>query len=110
MAAATLGHTATKQFGLIGRLLVVAFIFGITIWPIMARFERGQTLQIKEQQLWWRRVHRWDESPTDPAAYRAEPLQHRDRRRDLNMVGVITTEAVISLFGWAFSLLVPASA
>jgi len=50
MAAATLGPTATKQFGLIGRLLVVALMIGITIWPVMARFVRGQTLQIKEQQ------------------------------------------------------------
>ncbi len=100
MAAATLGPTATKQFGLIGRLLVVAFMIGITIWPIMARFVRGQTLQIKEQQY-------MEAARTVGGTNRQLILRHIVPNlfsiviavATLNMVGVITTEAVISLFG-----------
>ncbi len=33
------------------RLLLVAIALAITAWPLMARYVRGQTLQIKEQQF-----------------------------------------------------------
>ncbi len=100
MAAATLGPTATKQFGLIGRLLVVAVMIGITIWPVMARFVRGQTLQIKEQQY-------MEAARTVGGTNRQLILRHIVPNlfsiviavATLNMVGAITTEAVISLLG-----------
>jgi oligopeptide transport system permease protein len=33
------------------RLLLVSFALAFTIWPLMARYVRGQTLQLKEQQF-----------------------------------------------------------
>lgn len=33
------------------RLLLVAIVIALTAWPIMARYVRGQTLQLKEQQF-----------------------------------------------------------
>lgn len=33
------------------RLLLVSLVLAITIWPLMARYVRGQTLQLKEQQF-----------------------------------------------------------
>ena len=38
------------KFGLPGTILLVAAVLGLTIWPQMARYVRGQTLQLKEQQ------------------------------------------------------------
>jgi len=34
-----------------GRLLLVSIALAFTIWPLMARYVRGQTLQLKEQQF-----------------------------------------------------------
>jgi peptide/nickel transport system permease protein len=34
-----------------GRLLIVSLALSITVWPLMARYVRGQTLQLKEQQF-----------------------------------------------------------
>src|SRR5207247_216681 len=33
------------------RLLLVSLALAFTIWPLMARYVRGQTLQLKEQQF-----------------------------------------------------------
>ncbi len=33
------------------RLILVSLALAITVWPLMARFVRGQTLQLKEQQF-----------------------------------------------------------
>lgn len=33
------------------RLLLVSLALAVTVWPLMARYVRGQTLQIKEQQF-----------------------------------------------------------
>jgi ABC-type dipeptide/oligopeptide/nickel transport system permease subunit len=33
------------------RLLLVSFALALTVWPLMARYVRGQTLQLKEQQF-----------------------------------------------------------
>src|SRR5438046_305001 len=33
------------------RLVLVSLALAITIWPLMARYVRGQTLQLKEQQF-----------------------------------------------------------
>jgi oligopeptide transport system permease protein len=54
-----LGPTADDAFGhipIIGpngnaRLLLVSLALAFTIWPLMARYVRGQTLQLKEQQF-----------------------------------------------------------
>jgi oligopeptide transport system permease protein len=34
-----------------GRLLLVSVALSFTVWPLMARYVRGQTLQLKEQQF-----------------------------------------------------------
>jgi oligopeptide transport system permease protein len=39
------------QFGNYGRLVLASLVLGFTIWPLMARYVRGQTLQLKEQQF-----------------------------------------------------------
>ncbi|MGO8947149.1 MAG: ABC transporter permease [Ktedonobacterales bacterium] len=51
LAAATLGPAFVNALGPEGRLILVSIALGITIWPQMARFVRGQTLQLKEQQF-----------------------------------------------------------
>jgi oligopeptide transport system permease protein len=53
------GSSADEFFGKIpilgpngnARLLLVSFALAFTIWPLMARYVRGQTLQLKEQQF-----------------------------------------------------------
>lgn len=51
LVAATLGGAFQDRFGLPGRLILVSLALGIAIWPLMARYVRGQTLQLKEQQF-----------------------------------------------------------
>jgi oligopeptide transport system permease protein len=51
LAAATLGPAFVNALGPEGRLILVSIALGITVWPQMARFVRGQTLQLKEQQF-----------------------------------------------------------
>jgi oligopeptide transport system permease protein len=51
IAAATLGPIFSTRFGPTGRLVLVSLALGITVWPQMARYVRGQTLQLKEQQF-----------------------------------------------------------
>jgi len=100
LAAATIGPVAQKQFGPVGQLLVVAVVLGITIWPQMARFVRGQSLQIKEQQY-------IEASRTVGGSNRHLILSHIVPNlfsiviaaATLNIVGTITAEAVISLLG-----------
>jgi peptide/nickel transport system permease protein len=100
IAAATLGTQATKIYGPVGRLLVVAVVLGITIWPQMARFVRGQTLQIKEQQY-------IEAARTVGGTNRHLILRHVVPNlfsiviaaATLNIVGTISAEAVLSLLG-----------
>jgi oligopeptide transport system permease protein len=100
IAAATLGTQATRQYGPVGRLVVVALVLGITIWPQMARFVRGQTLQIKEQQY-------IEAARTVGGTNRKLMLSHVVPNlfsiviaaATLNIVGTITAEAVLSLLG-----------
>ncbi len=100
IAAATLGTVATKNYGPVGRLLVVAAVLGITIWPLMARFVRGQTLQIKEQQY-------IEAARTVGGSNRQLILRHIVPNlfsiviaaATLNIVATISAEAVISLLG-----------
>ena len=42
---------AQATWGSSGRLILVSITLGITIWPQMARYVRGQTLQLKSQQF-----------------------------------------------------------
>lgn len=51
IAAATLGAVFSDRFGPTGRLVLVSLALGITVWPQMARYVRGQSLQLKEQQF-----------------------------------------------------------
>ncbi len=54
-----LGNWADSAFGKIpvigangnARLVLVSLALAVTVWPIMARYVRGQTLQLKEQQF-----------------------------------------------------------
>ncbi len=44
-------QAALDKFGNDGPLYLVAITLGLTIWPQMARYVRGQTLSLKEQQF-----------------------------------------------------------
>jgi len=51
LVAATFGEAVTEQFGGIGRLLLVAGSLSLVSWPLMARYVRGQTLVLREQDF-----------------------------------------------------------
>jgi len=51
LVAATFGEAVTEQFGGIGRLLLVAGSLSLVSWPLMARYIRGQTLVLREQDF-----------------------------------------------------------
>jgi oligopeptide transport system permease protein len=103
LAAASLAGPngiATQKFGTIGRLLVVVVVLGLTIWPQMARFVRGQTLQLKEQQF-------IEASRTVGGNNRHIIIGHIVPNlfsivitaATLNLVGTIGAEAVLSFLG-----------
>ncbi len=50
LIAGILSDPVDSKFHLPGDILLVSVTLGITIWPQMARYVRGQTLQLKEQQ------------------------------------------------------------
>lgn len=100
LAAATVGIAFQNAIGYTGRLVLVSLALGVTIWPQMARYVRAQTLQLKEQQFM-------------EAARTVGSSNGRLMRRHivpnlfnivmtaatLDVVGVITAEATISLLG-----------
>lgn len=51
LVTALFRQTAIDHFGNNGPLYLVAFTLGLTVWPQMARYVRGQTLQLKETQF-----------------------------------------------------------
>ncbi len=51
LIAGFFSQAVDDKFGLPGTILLVAITLGIVIWPQMARYVRGQTLQLKEQQF-----------------------------------------------------------
>ncbi len=51
LIAGFFSQAVDDRFGLPGTVVLVAVTLGITIWPQMARYVRGQTLQLKEQQF-----------------------------------------------------------
>ncbi len=51
LIAAVFGAPVTERFGGIGRLLLVAGSLSLVSWPLMARYIRGQTLVLREQEF-----------------------------------------------------------
>ncbi len=51
LVAAVFGPAVTERFGGIGRLLLVAGSLALVSWPLMARYVRGQTLALKQQDF-----------------------------------------------------------
>ncbi len=54
LMGASLGPIFDKAFGKLGmlsRMLMLTLAIGIIAWPLMMRFVRGQTVQLKEQQF-----------------------------------------------------------
>ncbi len=52
----TAADTTLSQVPILGpsgsaRLIIVSLALALTVWPLMARYVRGQTLQLKEQQF-----------------------------------------------------------
>jgi ABC-type dipeptide/oligopeptide/nickel transport system permease subunit len=100
LAAATLGDFFDAHFGFAGRLVLVSLTFGLTIWPQMARYVRGQTLQLKEQQF-------IEASRTVGTSNRRIITRHIVPNlfsivitaATLDVVGIIIGEATISLLG-----------
>jgi oligopeptide transport system permease protein len=100
LAAATLGQAFIDRFGPSGRLLLVSLALGVTIWPQMARYVRGQTLQLKSQQY-------IEAAHSVGSSNRAIILRHIMPNlfnivltaATLDVVGIITAEATLSLLG-----------
>jgi peptide/nickel transport system permease protein len=100
LATATLGQAFIDRFGPSGRLLLVSLALGLTIWPQMARYVRGQTLQLKGLQF-------VEASRSVGATNRSIILRHIMPNlfnivltaATLDVVGIITAEATISLLG-----------
>jgi len=100
LAAATLGPAFVNALGPEGRLVLVSIALGITIWPQMARFVRGQTLQLKEQQF-------IEAARMSGSSNQRIMIQHIVPNllsivvaaATLDIVGTITAEATLSLLG-----------
>ncbi len=97
--------TALSNIPIIGangnaRLLVVSFALAFVAWPLMARYVRGQTLQLKEQQF-------IEAARTSGTSNFRIMLRHITPNlfsivvvaSTLNIVGTIIGEAGISLLG-----------
>jgi oligopeptide transport system permease protein len=100
LVAATLGPAFIDRFGPSGRLVLVSLAIGLTIWPQMARYVRGQTLQLKEQQF-------IEAARSVGATNRSIIRRHIVPNlfnivltaATLDIVGIITAEATVSLLG-----------
>lgn len=100
LAAATLGQAFIDRFGPSGRLLLISMALGFTIWPQMARYVRGQTLQLKSQQY-------IEAARSVGATNRTLIMRHIVPNlfnivltaATLDVVGIITAEATLSLLG-----------
>jgi oligopeptide transport system permease protein len=100
LAAATLGPAFVNALGPEGRLVLVSIALGITVWPQMARFVRGQTLQLKEQQF-------IEAARMSGSSNQRIMVQHIVPNlfsivvaaATLDIVGTITAEATLSLLG-----------
>jgi ABC-type dipeptide/oligopeptide/nickel transport system permease subunit len=100
LAAATLGPAFIDRFGPSGRLLLVSLALGFTIWPQMARYVRGQTLSLKGQQ--YVEAAR-SAGGTDRAIITRHIVPNLFNivltAATLDVVGIITAEATLSLLG-----------
>lgn len=100
LAAATLGQAFIDRFGPSGRLLLVSLALGFTIWPQMARYVRGQTLSLKGQQY-------IEAARSVGATNQSIIVRHIVPNlfnivltaATLDVVGIITAEATLSLLG-----------
>ena len=100
LAAATLGPAFVNALGPEGRLILVSIALGITVWPQMARFVRGQTLQLKEQQF-------IEAARMSGSSNQRIMVQHISPNlfsivvaaATLDIVGTIIAEATLSLLG-----------
>ena len=100
LAAATLGTSFQDRFGLPGRLILVSLAIGVAVWPLMARYVRGQTLQLKEQQF-VEAARSVGSSNSRIITQHIVPnlLSIVVVASTLNVVGTIIGEATISLLG-----------
>lgn len=100
IAVATLAPIFDKQFGPPGRLILISLALSIAIWPQMARFVRGQTLQLKEQQFVEAARTVGSSNSTIIISHIVPNLMSIVvAAATLNVVGTIVGEAVISLLG-----------
>src|SRR5579875_272901 len=100
LAAATLGTKFTTLLGPSGRLILVSIALSITIWPQMARYVRGQTLQLKEQQF----IEAARAAGSSDVVILLRHIMPNlfnivVTAATLDIVGVIVSEATISLLG-----------
>ncbi|HEY7781296.1 MAG TPA: ABC transporter permease, partial [Ktedonobacterales bacterium] len=101
LIAASLGPVFDARFGSgVGRVLLIIFAIGVLVWPLMMRFVRGQTIQLKEQQY-------IEAARTVGGTNSTIILNHVVPNlasiviiaATLDILGTITTEAGISLLG-----------
>lgn len=101
LIGASLGPIMDKAFGAgLGRVLLLIGSIGFLVWPLMMRYVRGQTLQLKEQQ--------YIEAARTVGTGAAQIITRHIIPNLLSIVvvaatldvlGTITTEAGISLLG-----------
>ncbi len=100
LVAAIFGPSVTEQFGGIGRLLLVAGALSLVSWPLMARFIRGQTLVIREQDYVTAARSLGGSSGHILARHVLPQLVGLVMTAStLNVAGVVVNEAVLSLLG-----------
>jgi ABC-type dipeptide/oligopeptide/nickel transport system permease subunit len=101
LIAASLGPVFDSRFGSgVGRVLLIIFAIGLLVWPLMMRFVRGQTIQLKEQQY-------IEAARTVGGTNSTIIMRHIIPNlasiviiaATLDILGTITTEAGISLLG-----------
>lgn len=101
LIAASLGPVFDGAFGSrIGRVILIIVAIGVLVWPLMMRFVRGQTIQLKEQQY-------IEAARTVGGTNSTIIMRHIVPNlasivviaATLDILGTITTEAGISLLG-----------
>ena len=101
LVGASLGPAMDKTFGPgTGRILLLIGAIGFLVWPLMMRYVRGQTLQLKEQQ-YIEAARTVGTSAPNIIVRHIIPnlLSIVVVAATLDILGTITTEAGISLLG-----------
>lgn len=88
LVAAIWGPAVTERYGGIGRLLLVAGAISLVTWPLMARYVRGQTLSLREQEF-----------VTAARAIGATSQQIVTRHLLPNLAGLVITAATLDVVG-----------